>query len=560
MAVFGPQLIYTVIMFVMLSKLGKYYSIGRYIMCTKLTRFLSPNSEDIKKSVRNFYKSTKKDKKLNHLFEISKEKEEFNIPEGAEVEVACAPVQSTELFYIKYSDDLQSFIDISFIALFIYATTEVYVAFVQPTDEINLSVVWCGMALFYGLLNLTTIAYNYIWTEEGVLLYIFAAFSFMCSMIFQLADTKFLDFNLKSAFHNVTTNTLDLLHAHIVSLNRSNEVETDKAVSGGGGVSTEEYIFTQLKTYSTNDILFTCFIATISGFLGAILFFPSFRLARLHFLCLKSSGESKAMKIVYYLNFLMPLVVSLCWLKSGSTPRLIPSSNSTANQTEEEKATAQFLAAIVVETTENVVNATNASVLVQANQAVKNFIYNFILANNLKVYLIASVFTIRLVLYRKYAQAYLNTALDLASDLRQSATRITNTKYMSTISSIYQYYGVVASQYLIPLFCLLFLSLLLKTLGDYSWCGDSIICNDFVTATGAYISSFKGTYRSSPSLLKNFESSNFNMTRSHNVLNEIFSPYVLRSVIGYFTFWMSSIWFMISCFGLMYYQYIEKKY
>ncbi len=294
MAVFGPQLIYTVIMFVMLSKLGKYYSIGRYIICTKLFRFLSPNSDDIKKSVRNFYKSglrllfcfnfqvalieywskttilAKKDKKLKHLFEISDDKEEFNIPEGAEVEVACAPINYADLYYIKYSDDLQSFIDISCIALFIYATTEVYIAFVKPTDEINLSVVWCGMALAYGFSNLSTIAYNYIWTDEGALLYLFAGFSFMISLIFQLADTKFLDFNLKEAFHNVTTNTLDLLQAHISSLNRTGEEGQAEE-----STSTKQYIFTQLKTYSTNDILFTCFIATISGFIGAILFFPS---------------------------------------------------------------------------------------------------------------------------------------------------------------------------------------------------------------------------------------------------------------------------------------------
>ncbi len=165
-----------------------------------------------------------------------------------------------------------------------------------------------------------------------------------------------------------------------------------------------------------------------------------------------------------------------------------------------------------------------------------------------------------MLLYRYYAQAYLNVALELASDLRRSANRITNTKYMSTISSIYQYYGVVASQYLIPLFCLLFLALLLKTLGDYSWCGDSAICNEFVGAVSTCVSGFKGVYKTSPSLLKSFESANFNMTLSHNVLNQIFSPHVLRSVFGYFTFWTSSIWFMISCFGLMYYQYIDRQY
>ena len=52
MAVFGPQLIYTVIMFVLLTKLGKYYSFGRFILCNKLVRYLAPTSDDLKKSVK----------------------------------------------------------------------------------------------------------------------------------------------------------------------------------------------------------------------------------------------------------------------------------------------------------------------------------------------------------------------------------------------------------------------------------------------------------------------------------------------------------------------------
>ena len=168
MAVFGPQLIYTVIMFVLLSKLGKFYSFGRYLLCNKLYRYLSPNSEDIKKSVRKFYNTqTSKNKKLNRLFEIDDKKEEFNIPEGAEVEVACSPVVQHDLYYLRYTEDLQSFVDISCIALFIYTTTELYYAVVRPTDEVNLSVVWCGMALLYGFTTLASIALNYTKTDEG---------------------------------------------------------------------------------------------------------------------------------------------------------------------------------------------------------------------------------------------------------------------------------------------------------------------------------------------------------------------------------------------------------
>lgn len=543
MAVFGPQLIFTVIMFVLLSKLGKFYSVGRYLLCTKLYRYLSPNSDDIKKSVRKYYQShaSGKGKKQSKLFDIDEKTEEFNIPIGAEVEIACSPVVTEELMYLKHSDDLMGFVDISCTALIIYIVTEAYVIFVQAKDEVNLSVVWCAMALVYGCVTLGTIAYNYLFSDEGVLLYMCAGFSFVLSLLVQLADTKFLDFQLKAAYQSVATHSIQLLHTHLNQTNTTSYAGFD-----------QQYFLSQLKIYSSSDILFTCFIALASSFIGALLFFPSFRLARLHFLCLKHSEESRLMRATYYINFLMPLLVALCWLKTSSSLDFGLANNATLNATEDSVANSasQFIAAVTDSSQPSTQNTTYTA---------KQFVENLMLAHNLKIYLALALFILRISLYRYYAQSYLNAALDLASDLRTSATRITNTRFMNTISSIYKYYGVVSCQYIVPLFCVLFLSLLLKTLGDLSWCGNSIMCNEFVQSTAAYVATYKSE-RVSPSLLRQFESNHFNLTLSHNALKEVFSPFVLRSFIGYLTFWTAGIWFTISCVGLIYYQHIDKQY
>lgn len=189
----------------------------------------------------------------------------------------------------------------------------------------------------------------------------------MISMLVQLGDTRFFDFNLKDAFHNVTGNTLNLIQQ---AIDANNETEST-------GAQTKQYIYNQIKTYSTNDILFSCFIATISGFIGSILFFPSFRLARLHFLCLKHASGSSMKRLLFYLNFLMPMAVSLCWVKSGVSHSPLNLTNLTSNLTAEEKVQAQFLSAIVPE----VVNATNAT----AVSSVKVLISSLFYASNLKV-------------------------------------------------------------------------------------------------------------------------------------------------------------------------------
>ncbi len=57
MAVFGAQLVYTLIMFLLLTKLGKFYSYGRYLLCHKLYRYVCPSTEDLKKAVNNFFRN-----------------------------------------------------------------------------------------------------------------------------------------------------------------------------------------------------------------------------------------------------------------------------------------------------------------------------------------------------------------------------------------------------------------------------------------------------------------------------------------------------------------------
>ena len=249
-----------------------------------------------------------KNKKLNRLFDIDDDKEEFNIPDGLDLELKCNPVQAYDLTLIKYTDDFQSFVDVSIIGILIYAATEIYAGFfhASASNEINLSMVWCSVIILYGVTALASIALNYLRSsDEASLLYIFASLSFILSLLIQLGDTKFFDFHLKDAFRNFTYTAhqlLDQVTSQIVGANSPADKNSDN-------------IYSKLKHYSTNELLFTCFIAACSALIGALLFFPSFRLARLHFLCIKYSQESRFKVFLFYLNFLLPLFVSLCWFR-----------------------------------------------------------------------------------------------------------------------------------------------------------------------------------------------------------------------------------------------------
>lgn len=344
------------------------------------------------------------------MFEIDDDKEDFNIPEGCTVELSMSPVLPSDLSYIKYTDDFQTFVDIALAAICIYASTEIYLSVFPSREEINLSLVWCLMALVYGLAALSTITVNYLRsTSEASLLYVFAALSFVVSLLVQMTDTKLFDFKLLESFRNVSRTSLQLISGEaVVSAMKQTDVNIHDA---GKPVSAK-------PSYPTDELLFTCFIATLSGLMGALLFFPAFRLARLHFLCLKYSQGSVVKRFLYYVNFLLPFLVSICWLKTSSlwSSRLFASSASKSDDEKSQTSTsaAEFLSKVTP-------SSSPPSYSKQFQATLSAFLFNLIFSDNLKLYLIMLLFLMRLALYRFYAQSYLNLAFEMATALRKNS-------------------------------------------------------------------------------------------------------------------------------------------
>ncbi|XP_063823923.1 transmembrane protein 161B-like [Ostrinia nubilalis] len=66
-------------------------------------------------------------------------------------------------------------------------------------------------------------------------------------------------------------------------------------------------------------------------------------------------------------------------------------------------------------------------------------------------------------------QAYLDMAQRRLDAVRKEAGRITNIDLQKKVASVFYYLCVVALQYICPLVMSLYLALMYKTLGGYSW-------------------------------------------------------------------------------------------
>lgn len=91
--------------------------------------------------------------------------------------------------------------------------------------------------------------------------------------------------------------------------------------------------------------------------------------------------------------------------------------------------------------------------------------------DTIRLLLVIFAVLLRFALMPIYLQAYLNLAYDRIEELKKEAGRITNTELQKKITSIFYYLCVVTLQYVAPIIMCMFLALMYKTLGGYSWIG-----------------------------------------------------------------------------------------
>jgi Predicted transmembrane protein 161AB len=165
-----------------------------------------------------------------------------------------------------------------------------------------------------------------------------------------------------------------------------------------------------------------------------------------------------------------------------------------------------------------------------------------------------------------YLQAYLNLAYDRIEDQKKEAGRITNTEVQRKITSIFYYLCVVTLQYTAPILMCLFLSLMYKTLGGYSWTWTAGV-TDVAEECSADLEAEKFfTTTESPMELTTESTADASIiqvaqdfTLSLQNLKSVFTQDVYRGLFGFATWWSCFVWFASSSLGMFYQTYFANK-
>lgn len=454
MAVFGVQLVLTMIVASFLHKLAPYYSLGRWLVTSGLRRYLPPSDKLLRPHVAAPTQPSKATKKkaanqreriLNSptstpeelLAAINYDPNSLDpnlaVPKSVNLKLASCPLRWEEdVECLHFSGELEFMINLTLAGVTVFLLTLVY-SHLRPdaiATEYNLSAIWLLVAMAYTfkvLLFLTRIYLSEELSHQRSLIIVFTTLLFVCALGVLLIDESVLDFGLERSHRNLTDSVSVLLEGIL-----KNSTTTSARLFPMWG--------------------FKVLLALLCTMLSMVLVFPGFRFADTHFSTIYNSRQP-LFKTLLHANYIAPMFCLSLWIRPL--------------------------------TQDVIAERSRVNVFGVVEMSYESF----------RVAVLLGVCALRLVLYRAYLQSYLDTARWRVENLRQEQGRITILQLRKKVSNIFLFYAALGVQYIAPYILLLCLTLLLSASSSRPGAGVSTGSEGSILVrapSGLGISAFQG--------------------------------------------------------------------
>uniref|UniRef100_A0A2K6ERL5 Transmembrane protein 161A n=2 Tax=Propithecus coquereli TaxID=379532 RepID=A0A2K6ERL5_PROCO len=246
-------------------------------------------------------------------------------------------------------------------------------------------------------------------------------------------------------------------------------------------------------------------LAVVGSMLGAFLTFPGLRLAQTHRDALTMSEDRPMLQFLLHTSFLSPLFILWLWTK--------PIARDFLQQAP--------------------VGGTPFSLLSDSA------------FDSMRLWVLVALCLLRLAVTRPHLQAYLCLAKARVEQLRREAGRIEAREIQRRVVRVYCYVTVVSLQYLTPLILTLNCTLLLKTLGGYSWgLGPATPLSPGPSSASAV------------PVGPGEDEAQQTAARIAGALGGLLTPLFLRGVLAYLVWWTAACQLLSSLFGLYFHQHL----
>lgn len=172
-ALLGAQLVITLAMVSVIQKLSPHFSLAQWLLCsTGLMRYIHPSDYELKTLagieigtisfinelsiiayvyVSGIPKSINKPKKSKRHFVSDEPAETFKIPRSLDIQLEMLKISPVDVMQLRFYSEYQWLVDFSLYAAIVYILSELY-HFVFPLkEEINLSMMWCLLVIYFTL-------------------------------------------------------------------------------------------------------------------------------------------------------------------------------------------------------------------------------------------------------------------------------------------------------------------------------------------------------------------------------------------------------------------------
>ncbi|XP_030896333.1 transmembrane protein 161A isoform X4 [Leptonychotes weddellii] len=244
-------------------------------------------------------------------------------------------------------------------------------------------------------------------------------------------------------------------------------------------------------------------LAFVGSMLGAFLTFPGLRLAQTHLDALSMSEDRPMLQFLLHTSFLSPLIILWLWTK--------PIARDFLHQAPLGEVPFSLLSDSAFD--------------------------------SLRLWLLVALCLLRLAVTRPHLQAYLCLAKARVEQLRREAGRIEAREIQRRVVRVYCYVTVVSLQYLTPLILTLSCTLLLKTLGGYSWGPGPVPMLSPARSSAQDRLGGPGE-----------DEAQQTAARIAGALGSLLTPLFLRAVLTFLIWWTAACQLLSSLFGLYFHR------
>lgn len=185
--------------------------------------------------------------------------------------------------------------------------------------------------------------------------------------------------------------------------------------------------------------------------------------------------------------------------------------------------------------------------------------------DSMRLWIIVVLCALRLVLIRYHLQAYLNLAQKWVEQMKREAGRIAAIDIQRKVTRVFCYLTVVTLQYLVPVLLILFSTLALKALGDFSW-GNSTeetpgVTPALVIPTPAPVlpGSLDDDEEGMEDMEEDIQATVAHLSETFAALRSVLTPLFFRGFFAFLTWWVAACQVISSLFGVYFHQYLMQN-